>query len=1621
VRGAAEGNIGNMIGLSRRLGDLQQGTASGNSTRAHILTFQKKLMLSTALSVPAIFGYGGGRSYAACVNSGGSTYLCSGIETVTQTVTANDAAVTMAPGASVDTSAGAGSAIVISGDGSLSFTNLDGGSIAGASRGLDIQATNGGPAASIYVQSTQNISGGTNGLYSLNSGIGLTNINVAGAAGAAGSGLVSRITNGANSGDLRITATGTVSGGNTGLFAAHYGTGAVAINTAAVDATAGGNGVFARSYGAGLSVSASGTAAGATNGVYTVHHGSSDTNINVVDVSGGTQSAINARHQAAVVGGDLNITSTGMLTGNLNGIYALHSGTGAISINAAAATGTLATGIVARSTNVANTGDISVTMTGTVTGNGGLFAAHYGTGAVAINTAAVDASAGGTGIFARSYGTGLSVTAAGTVAGVTNGVYTVHHGSSATTINVTDVSSSAGSAINARQQAAVVGGDLNITSTGTLTGNQNGIYALHSGTGAIRIDAATVTGTLATGIVARSTNAANMSDISVTTTGAVSGETGGISVSNYGGGAVTINTAAVSTANGRGVFGRTYGTDLSITTSDAVMAEDVGVYATNQGTGSSTINVVDVTSAMSTGVLGVATGGDLTINATGTVSGYSGIDALSAGAGAVTINAVNVIGTTGNGLFANVVGTTSDANITVSGETTSAALNGIHVRHVAQGGALNVNAGKVTGAVSGIRVNSLFNLGTDVNITSTGAVQGGSYGITASSLGTGSLVINATSVAGTSRNGIRAISQNAASQDLRVTATGAVSGGWDGIHARHSGTGMLALDVADVTSTTGFGVYGSSYGAGFAITASGSVTGATDGVRASHLGTGALTIDVASATGMTGNGLVVQNYNAASMGDVVVSSSGHVSGADFGILATSLSSGSMTINAASVEGKSQYGIAAQTVFATSTGLTVSASGLVIAESFGINARHGGTGAISVNATDVTSAQESGVYAYGASYVTSGANVITTGTVTGYVNGIEARLFGAGDLTVNAVNVSADLYAGVRTLQSYSTAGRTRVTTSGDVSGGQWGIFSRNDGTGGAEIAVSGAVTSNDTGIRVYAHGSNQISIVNGGSVAGGSHAIFTSGTTDRNSDDIVMNAGRVSGLVDLGGGVNAFNNSAGGVFDTLGTVMIGAGNALTNAGTVSPGGTGTIQTTALTGNFAQTADGIFAVDVDAGAVNADRLDVTGTATLAGSVALNVSNLGNSQGAVTILSATGGATDNGLTATGGPLAFNATLSYPNANDVLLTYGVDFTPASLAAGLTPNQAAVGEGLNSLFAAGGGGLVATALLGITDPAAYQAVLDQLQGAAFLDPIGRLFGSNHFFVQNLLSCPSRLDGAEAQVVGDECIWGRVEGHAVETDASTTRAGGRETVWGFSGGFEAPIDENARAGISFALETSDAETNNGTFTDGTRVTVGAKVEKTFGALEASLGVFGGFAFYDTTRLIGLAGVGPALSDQEVGSLSSVTRLSYSHELGGLRIVPMIDLAATYVSFGGFSETGAGAANLVVADSDEWIYSATPAIGALGTLITTDDYRVNVSMKAGVSLFSKSGFAASARFAGAQTSFTTVSDFDDVVGNLSAALEWQATDYASVKVGYDGRLGEMSQSHGGFIRAVLPF
>jgi hypothetical protein len=125
----------------------------------------------------------------------------------------------------------------------------------------------------------------------------------------------------------------------------------------------------------------------------------------------------------------------------------------------------------------------------------------------------------------------------------------------------------------------------------------------------------------------------------------------------------------------------------------------------------------------------------------------------------------------------------------------------------------------------------------------------------------------------------------------------------------------------------------------------------------------------------------------------------------------------------------------------------------------------------------------------------------------------------------------------------------------------------------------------------------------------------------------VQNFGIVTGNVDLGTGVNSFNNLSGGLFNSGATVDLGTGNVLTNSGALSPGGTATVLTTVIAGNLVQSGSGVFAVDVNG--ASADRVNVTGTAGLAGKVQPTLFSLGTTN-QWTILSAAGGLTPNGIT-------------------------------------------------------------------------------------------------------------------------------------------------------------------------------------------------------------------------------------------------------------------------------------------------------------------------------------------------------------------------------------------------------
>ena len=230
----------------------------------------------------------------------------------------------------------------------------------------------------------------------------------------------------------------------------------------------------------------------------------------------------------------------------------------------------------------------------------------------------------------------------------------------------------------------------------------------------------------------------------------------------------------------------------------------------------------------------------------------------------------------------------------------------------------------------------------------------------------------------------------------------------------------------------------------------------------------------------------------------------------------------------------------------------------------------------------------------------------------------------------------------------------RITTTGDDSVGIFAQSAGGEGTGGAvNITVGGDVLSSgadSNAIQAQSlglEGNGNIAVtINSGTVQGGTggtgvvfmdgnantltnHGVITTldgangvAVTQQAGSDApyhgsltVNNYGTITGSVNQGAqalskykiqdtslptgdGTITFNNNAGAVFAAGSIVNLGSG-ALTNSGTLNPGA-GETRQTHLTGNYIQKESGVFDVTLN-GDGSSDRLDVSGTATLAGAL------------------------------------------------------------------------------------------------------------------------------------------------------------------------------------------------------------------------------------------------------------------------------------------------------------------------------------------------------------------------------------------------------------------------------------
>jgi uncharacterized protein with beta-barrel porin domain len=971
-----------------------------------------------------------------------------------------------------------------------------------------------------------------------------------------------------------------------------------------------------------------------------------------------------------------------------------------------------------------------------------------------------------------------------------------------------------------------------------------------------------------------------------------------------------------------------------------------------------------------------------------------------------------ILATDANGIFASSNGAPVSIRSTADIVTTGGSATGLQgsgqnaLLTITSSGNIATSGNNAFGIAAGtvygdIIVNSSGNIATSgtfaagINVgtigepgTTEGAITINSSGNIATS-GSSAIGINAASVYGpieitsfgdVAVSGTASIGINAQTQgDVRISSTGMVTTGPSG------GTAISALSQdgsVTIWSSGDLDTFGVS----------------ADGISA----LGGDSVDITSMSNIKVSGANSSGINAQSDGDIRITSSGNI--ATHGDTDPALNTPIGAITAMSLTGNvtvlSSGDIA--TDGEDSVGIYAAAGGAAMVFSYGsIVTRGDGAAAIAAEGyTGTAVVSTSNIRTYGDS--APGITVMSDG---------DAAVMSSGNITT-----TGDTSDGISVM---SNSGRVAIVNSGDISAtgaGSAGIYAAS--YAGTSVINFGAITGCPCGgviLRTYDGDNN---LVNFGAIIADINGSAIEMDTVLSGGNLVENFGTVTGNVLMAGVAGSvFQNNAGALFNPGDTIV---GN-VSNAGTLAPGGRGAVETTDMTGSLTQSGSGTFAIDIAGGA--ADRMDVSDFADLAGKVAVTLTSLPTTAvQSYLVLEALSGVTDNGLSLTASP-ALHATLTYPNATDVVLGIAVDFTVDAL----NPNQRAIAENLDQIFV-GGVGTLGPAFLGLLNVGSideFKNALDQLSPEIYSDAEIAALYSSLAFSNSLLSC--KVNGTDtASIIREgQCLWAGASARFLDSNTTSDQIGFNEAAGLFTAGAQVALDDVWRLGAAAGYQSSTLQTATGAQSEGSLAQAGVSLKYNPGPLLLAGALTGGGARYDTTRPMAFAGfTGLAEGDQDLGIFAAAFRAAYVLGTPHLYFKPILDANLTHLELSGFTESGGNGAALAIDGAGHTVFSLAPMLETGTEWWLGNGTLVRPLIRAGAIWYEGADFATTASFAGAPlgvSPFTINTDIDEVMGLVGAGVEVINGGDAVLRLSYEGQLGADTQIHSVGIKGSSKF
>ncbi len=302
--------------------------------------------------------------------------------------------------------------------------------------------------------------------------------------------------------------------------------------------------------------------------------------------------------------------------------------------------------------------------------------------------------------------------------------------------------------------------------------------------------------------------------------------------------------------------------------------------------------------------------------------------------------------------------------------------------------------------------------------------------------------------------------------------------------------------------------------------------------------------------------------------------------------------------------------------------------------------------------------------------------------------------------------------------------------------------------------------------------------------------------------------------------------------------------------------------------------------------SADKLAVTGDATVKGTVVVNrTGSIGNT-GQVAILTATGTLTNSAsVTQNGWGYSLTTDSVYDSSTHttvdrLLLNWNrATLTSYLGSVTLTAQQSKVATILANAETGGSAAIrfVNDSLLDTNSRRPNSSSGQSCAPEAYVATMNSWWQANNGFVQAVNSCPTF--GVNPGFIQEgQCYWAKFDGRRSDWNTTATNIGGQDETYNFSGGIQVALRDEWRLGFAASYENSTIKTPTSVTTDSDRMEGAVVLKNRWDRLSVSATAFAGYGWADTERTM-FGTLGNAESDHGTWLAGSNLRVSYLFEL----------------------------------------------------------------------------------------------------------------------------------------------